>query len=375
MRPVKLRGITWDHRRAIDPLINTAAMFRERHPDIEIAWSTRPLSGFEFTPVAELAQSFDLIILDHPFMGAVAASKCLLPLDEDTGADLLFVGPSLATYRLDDHVWALPVDAACQVAVSRPDLMELLDMEPPRNWDGLLRLGRRAREKGQWLAIELKGVHSLMTFFTLMANLGAPCASDRRHDFADRGMARQALGLMRALLEYCPPQVFDWNSIALHDAMVREDDLVFCPAVYCYATYAEADQRRPLRFHDLPGPAGHAGSTIGGTGLAVSAATTHREAALAYVRFAATAEAQRAFASHHGQPAHAAVWDDPTVNQSFGGCYAQTRATMEACWIRPRYDGYLAFQEAGGPLVESHLRGDIGADRLLDTLAQLHAGT
>ena len=157
--------------------------------------------------------------------------------------------------------------------------------------------------------------------------------------------------------------------------MVREDDLVFCPAVYCYATYAEADQRRPLRFHDLPGPAGHAGSTIGGTGLAVSAATTHREAALAYVRFAATAEAQRAFASHHGQPAHAAVWDDPTVNQSFGGCYAQTRATMEACWIRPRYDGYLAFQEAGGPLVESHLRGDIGADRLLDTLAQLHAGT
>ena len=77
------------------------------------------------------------------------------------------------------------------------DGQELLDMEPPRDWNGLLRLGRRTREKGQWLAIGLKGVHSLMTFFTLMANLGAPCASERRHDFADRGMARQALGLMR----------------------------------------------------------------------------------------------------------------------------------------------------------------------------------
>ena len=49
---------------------------------------------------------------------------------------------------------------------------------------------------------------------------------------------------------------------------MARDDLVSCPAVCCYATYAERDQRKPLRFHDLPGPRGHGGSTIGGTGLA-----------------------------------------------------------------------------------------------------------
>ncbi len=36
-------------------------------------------------------------------------------------------------------------------------------------------LGSVARRHGQWLAIGLKGVHSLMTFFTLCANLGTPC--------------------------------------------------------------------------------------------------------------------------------------------------------------------------------------------------------
>ncbi len=374
MKSVALRGITWDHRRAIDPLINTAAMFSGQNPGVAVEWSTRPLSGFEFTPVTDLARSFDLIILDHPFMGAVANSKCLLPLNGVSGDDAMFVGASLDTYRMHGSVWALPVDAACQVAVSRPDLMQALGEEAPADWASLMKLGKQARSKGQWLAIGLKGVHSLMTFFTLMANLGAPCAVDWREVFADRGTARIALGLLRSLLELCPPQVLDWNSIALHDGMVRHDDLVFCPAVYCYATYAEADQRKPLQFSNLPGPAGHRGSTIGGTGLAVSATTQHPDAAMAYVRFAASEEVQRAFAAHHGQPAHVAIWNDPLIDKTFGGCFAKTRATMETCWIRPRYDGYLAFQEKAGTLVEAHLRGEIGAELLLDTLAQLHAG-
>ncbi len=369
---VILRGITWEHRRAVDPLINTMAMFEALYPAISVQWSSRSLAGFEFSPVADLARHFDLIILDHPFMGAVAETGCLLALADVSDNDHLFVGPSLSTYRMKDGIWALPIDAACQVAVSRPDLVRALGVEIPVDWGGVIEVGKRARRQGQWLAIGLNGVHSLMTFFTLMANLGAPCAIDRAISLLDRGTAKIVLDLMRSLLELCPPQALEWNSIALHDAMVANDDLVFCPAVYCYATYAEADQPKMLRFHDLPGPKGHGGSTIGGTGLAVSAITRHPEAAMAYVRFAASAKTQRAFANHHGQPALAAVWDDPILNAKFGGCFSNTRATIEASWVRPRYDGYLTFQEEAGKLVEAHLRGEIGADLLLDTLESLH---
>ena len=224
---------------------------------------------------------YDLIVLDHPFMGAVAASGSLVPLDGIAGlSDASFVGPSLATYRMNDSLWALPIDAACQVAVSRPDLMRSLDARPPGNWSELVDLGALAKRKHLHLAIGLAGVHSLMTFFTLMANLGSPCATTQDEPFADRRARGEALALMRDLLSFCPPDVLDWNSIRLHDEMVARDDLVFCPAVYCYATYAEADQRKPLRFHDLPGPTGPSGSTIGGTGLAVSAhSKTHRRGA------------------------------------------------------------------------------------------------
>ena len=114
MTPVRLRGMTWDHRRAVDPLLATQALFARQHPSIEIAWSSRPLHGFEFTPVAELARSYDMIILDHPFCGDIAATGCLLPVDEVLSGEAhdAFVGPSRETYVYAGKTWAVPMDAA-----------------------------------------------------------------------------------------------------------------------------------------------------------------------------------------------------------------------------------------------------------------------
>jgi multiple sugar transport system substrate-binding protein len=286
-----------------------------------------------------------------------------------------FVGPSRETYVYAGKTWAVPVDAACQVAVSRPDLMARLDAVPPANWAELLDLGRRASQRNIRLAIGLRGVHSLMTFFTLCANLGQPCAISATEPFAELATAREALEQMRALLSLCPREALDWNSIELHDVMVARDDLVFCPAVYCYATYAEADQRRPLRFHDFPGPHGPLGSTIGGTGLGLSAHCKNPEAVLTYARFAASAATQSAFALHHGQPARKEAWTDAAIDARFAGCYSSTRATMDGCWIRPRFAGYLGFQAKAGPLIEQHLRGGIAEGDLLDRLQRLFEST
>lgn len=373
---IQLRGMTWTHRRAVDPLLATLPDFRRNHPGIDVIWAERPLAGFEFQSVRELAQSYDLIILDHPFAGDIAARQVLVPLDDFlSGRNSDFVGPSLETYRYGGSVWALPVDAACQVAVSRPDLMARLGSDVPRTWAEVLTLGTHAHREGLSLAIGLAGVHSLMTFFTLMASLGRPCATEQSAAFCDRAAAREALAAIRALVKLCPPDVFTWNSIRLHDVMVERDDLLYCPAVYCYATYAETDQRRPVRFHNLPGlgRASPGGSTIGGTGLGISARCQEREAALAYARYLAEPATQRAFADHHGQPAHVAAWDDAVIDQRFGGCFSSTRATIEGCWTRPRYAGYLAFQERAGNLVERHLREELTEAALLDTLERMHA--
>ena len=91
-----------------------------------------------------------------------------------------------------DCTYAVPVDAACQVAVFRPDLMQRLDQQPPRAWREVLDLGQMAERQGLKLAIGLASVHSLMTFFTLMAGWGQPCATSRMNPSAT-GPARAKL--------------------------------------------------------------------------------------------------------------------------------------------------------------------------------------
>ena len=368
-----IRGMAWAHRRAVDPLIAASAAYEQTRDDLRIEWESRPLHGFEFTPVAELARAYDLIVLDHPFMGEAVESRCLLPLDRALPglADSHFIGPSLATYRYAGETWAVPVDAACQTAAYRPDLLAHLGRRLPGTVREVLALGEAAQAEGLRLAIALKGVHALMTLFTLCAALGRPCGAPAGQPFADPDTARRALHWIRAVLEHCPAEALDWSSIALHEAMIARDDLVYCPAVYCYLTYAETDIRRPLHFAPLPAEAAGGeprGSTIGGAGIAVSASTRVRDAAFDFVRFLAGAEAQRLFAQHHGQPARVEAWHDKAVDNHYGGAFSAVRRTMELSWIRPRWPGYLTLQAEGGALIEAHLRGELGDRDAIDLL-------
>ena len=239
----RLKGLTWDHRRAIEPMIETSAAFHRNYPDIAIDWDVQPLSGFEFRRLDEIVEMYDLVVFDHPHIGHAAEAGLLRPLDHYAPDDV-FIGPSLATYRWLDRLWAIPVDAACQTACYRPDL---LPGGAPRTWDDVMALGRERR-----LGAALSGVHAFMTFLTLAANIGDPCRPEPDQPLVSRDTALRTLSAMRDLAALCPPDALDWNSIALQDAMCARDDVVYCPFVYGFATYGEADRSPRLAFADIP---------------------------------------------------------------------------------------------------------------------------
>ena len=62
-----------------------------------------------------------------------------------------------------------------------------------------------------------------------------------------------------------------------------------------------------------------------------------------------------------GQSANAVAWDDANVNAACNDFFRSTRETLDQSYLRPRYDGFLDFQEAGGNIIHAFLSGDFDA--------------
>jgi multiple sugar transport system substrate-binding protein len=361
-----LTGITWNHTRGYLPLVATAQRFTDANPEVAVAWQVRSLQEFADFPIERLAQRFDLIVIDHPFAGYAAQHPVLLPLDEQLPEAFLAdqrahsVGASYRSYEYGGHQWALPIDAATPVASWRPDILARADAEPPRTWDELLALARRGL-----VALPAIPVDAMMATYMLCLALGdEPCATPERMVSEETGVA--ALETLRELVALCDPACLSRNPIRTYEAMTTGDTIGYCPFAYGYANYARADYTdHPLRFGGLVELNGRRlRSTLGGTGLAISRNCKDRALALEYARFVASPEVQRGmYVIAGGQPGHRVAWTDPEVNRLTGVFFAETLPTLDEAWLRPRYSGYIPFQDRAGEIVHRFLKegGNSGA--------------
>jgi multiple sugar transport system substrate-binding protein len=365
---IRLKGMTWSHPRGYDPMVACSQIWKEQ-TGVEIEWDKRSLQDFESFPVEELARKYDLIVIDHPHVGEITAQACLTPLDiagREAEREMLAagsIGGSYASYTWEGRQWAFPIDAAAQVQAWRPDLIS----EAPRSWDGVLNLARQGR-----VMIPLRPPHSLMCFYTLAANLGTPCAIQVPGDLIAAQDGEKAYALLSELVQLCVADCFDMDPIAVFEAMSGAESKVACaPLIYGYVNYGIAGFRgQQIAFSDIPaaGRRGPAGSALGGTGIAVSAFCKEPGAAIDFAYWVASGDVQRGpFAKAGGQPGHAAGWGDDAVNTATNGFYINTRATLDRAWIRPRHQGYMAFQEEASQRLNTGLRkGEDGASVVAD---------
>jgi multiple sugar transport system substrate-binding protein len=359
------RGLTWDHPRGRNALEAAAAEFSRGGRD-SLHWDVQPLEGFESSPVAELAADYDLLVLDHPHLGDAVLTDCLRPLDELFPAGELeawadgAVGPSAASYLLDGRRWALPLDAATQVAARRADL----EHEAPADWEAALRLAERGR-----VAPNLAGPHAFLSLCSIAVSLGADPGQDPDALLpADIGLA--ALEILTALAAHAPAGTAELNPIGLLERMTTGDDLAYVPLVYGYVTYSASALERRVTFGTPPAGV-RVGSTIGGTGVAVTRRAEPTPALLDHLRWLLSPAAQAGFLpAHAGQPSARSAWLDPTVNSDAGDFYSATLPTIEASWVRPRFPGYVPFQSEASAIVREGVLGGSTAQR---TLALLEA--
>lgn len=374
---IVLRGITWGHSRGYTPLMAGAQRFLECNPQVQLNWEKRSLQNFADFPIEQLAHDFDLLVIDHPWVGCAAAlGNAVLPLEPYFGAHFWqdqaahSVGRSHDSYHYNGHQWAIAIDAATPVASYRADLFERQHVELPRTWDDVVALADKGRVAVPGIPIDL-----LMNFYTFcLAHGQEPFTAPDTVVNLETG--RKALETMRELWSRIDPLFFEANPISVAELMTKGDQYWYCPLAYGYCNYARVGYARCRLTFDEVVAFGHDGplrTTLGGTGLAVSAYTKHSEWALRFAQWIASPVTQTTFyLEHGGQPAHRKAWTDENANRLTNGFFARTLPTLERAYLRPRHDGYLHFQDRAGLPIQQYLRSGGSPDRTLETINKLY---
>lgn len=368
-----LKGITWNHSRGFTPMTATAQRFSELNPNVTISWEKRSLQQFADLSIQQLAERYDLLVIDHPWAGFAAKTNSIFPFDAYLSARFLkdqeqnTVGHSYKSYAYDGHQWALAIDAATPVASSRPDLLEKNGLSLPKTYDDLLALAKKGL-----VAFPVIPIDSLMTFYTFCCSLGEdPCQQEDVVVSEVTGI--KALQLYRELTINIDPVNFNRNPIQVYEAMTLGDDIAYCPFAYGYSNYSRKGYaRKLLHFHDMVTLNGELNlrSSLGGTGLAVSANCKHVDVAMKYAEYVASPECQSGlYTDNGGQPGHLAAWTDANTNNITSNYFKNTLPALQRAFLRPRYYGHMFFQDHAGDVVRDYLMQ--GGDEL-QVLAQLN---
>jgi multiple sugar transport system substrate-binding protein len=349
-----LNGITWGHSRGITPLLAASQRYSELYPDVEIRWAKRSLQEFADYPIEKLTKNYDLLVIDHPWVGRAAATGCVLPLEEHLGADFLrdqaenTVGHSHESYQFEGHQWGLAIDAATPAASYRQDLLTRQNVAIPQTWEELISLAKTGRVALPAIPIDL-----LMNFYTFCIVHGREPFLDE-NEVIDKATGLKAIATMRELYSLVDKKMFECNPIAVAELMTSTDDYWYCPFAYCYSNYSRTGYSKYLleytdvvRYDDIK-----LRTTIGGTGLAVSAFGKHHAVALDFADMVASPVIQQSFyVQHGGQPGHRSAWISKNANELTHDFFTNLLPVMDNGYLRPRYNGYLHFQDhAGLPL-------------------------
>lgn len=365
----ELRGITWSHERGIAPLKRLAELAQVegtlRVDAPPIVWETQDLAGFESTSIADLAKEFDLIVLDHPGLGRAWSAGALERLEELPGlspAELKgrFVQGSLESYNYRGSQWAIPIDAATQLAawVGRPPAVswaEIIDRQDDR------------------LALPTKSPHAILTVLGIAAAV-SPGFAVSNLELVPARVGRTAMDIFGHIVRSMPASFLEMDPIDILEK-ISAGQLDACPLLYGYVTYARPSGRnRIVTFSNAPSAqSGTPGCILGGTGLALSRHSSNKAGALAHLRQISSETAQQdIFGVAGGQPADAKMWGDSSLDRESNGFYSSTLRSQSGSMVRPRYDGWIDFHHEASEFVLASALESRPSTEVVDRINELH---
>lgn len=362
----KFKGLTWDHPRGYRPLQSWAA----KDQAVDVEWHIQKLEGFESHPINELAESYDLLVVDNPGIGEAVEKQCLHPLEDFlTTKQIDFlrqssVGASFDSYQYQGKHWAIPIDAASQVCAVAGEAV----INPPETWEAVQAYSRRHKN---CVALSLGGPHALLTLYSISQALGSEIFTDNNF-IMSREITIRAIDIMKNIFSNQQKKFVSLNPISLLDAMAQ-GDFDLCPAIFGYINYSNPNSGRAIHFVDIPYAKSSSlrGSVLGGTGLAISVHCTPTPALINHIMGYVSDKTQTTLVVENGgQPSNIHAWHDAQANKLKQHFFSNTFKTVSGAYVRPKYDGYIEFQDSSSELIREGLLNQMAASQIFDAIAE-----
>jgi len=375
---INLTGITWNHPRGYEPLIAVSEAFTILNPDTSVSWDVRSLKEFGDVPIEELVNNYDLITIDHPYMGQADKNKLLLPLEKYISSGHLrglsrqSVGSSFSSYQYNGHLYALPVDSAALVSAYRNDFLTKFNLSLPQTRAELKRFYRKVPQ-GFEVAWPLCSTDLWCSFLSICAQDGG---SDYITDFKfNEKICSKVIDELKFHLEFIHPESINWNPIQILDKMGNENKIIYSPYLFGYSNYSRLGYSQYIvNFSNSPLNPGNDVSTImGGVGLAVSSRCKNVTPAMKYLKYiTSTTIQEKIYTPNGGQPGNLKAWKSKKNNIICHDFFNNTIKTLVHAYVRPQHPGWNIFQELGASLLHQSIIQNIRSEKVMKDLNQLY---
>lgn len=330
----------------------------------------------------------DVFLMDVGWIGQFAHSGWLEPLDEASEKKVYSIAenffPSIV-HSVDvykDRLVALPVYVDGGMLYYRSDLLARYGAkEPPKTWDELVLLSKRAlkeREAGNagfygfaWQGAQYEGL--VCNFLEFAGSAGGGVGIKNGHFYADTPQNRKALEFMRFTIEnrISPPNTFtEMREEEVRNFFQRGGALFERNWPYAWALHNEAGSPVKGKTAIAPLPhfvGGRSVAALGGWHVGVAAASGRKGDALKFAEYILSYKVQKDLALRLGwNPGRMDVYGDPEVKERLPHL-AKLREIFENAIARPVLPYYTLISE----VMQRHLNAAIAGREKPETALRL----
>jgi len=355
---IKLRGLTWDHPRGYDSVIAATSIFEKTHPNIQVIWYKRSLKEFGDQPLEEIIKEFDLLMIDHPFVGEAHQNQLLTRLELLLPENYLFeqselhIGKTFQSYNYNNHQYAIPIDASAQFSAFNNFSLSLHEI--PQTWDQFIEMMAQNSfsEKVIW---PLCPTDFWCSFLTISAQYAGKYKRVFNPSGIDPDIALKALILLKTVSENISQESWNINPIQALELM-NKGRYTFAPLLFGYISYSQKGS--PIQFSNaLAINSQSPVSLLGGVGLAISAYAINKKECAEFMQFVLRDEIlSGCYIENNGQPSLLSSWNSSVLNKQSKNFFANTMGSMKNAFVRPRISGFNRFQESAAQYLHGNFK-------------------